>query len=87
MKNYFLNCFFLLKNYFSYSVPSILRNSNRFRRDPRQLEEEEEIWFNEEDDFGDVSPTGKSEIDSLGEFLKIILSFFILDYISFKNRP
>nr|SVE76237.1 EOG090X01QS [Daphnia longispina] len=31
------------------SVPSILRTT-RYRRDPRQLEEEEEIWFNSEDD-------------------------------------
>nr|CAD7398827.1 unnamed protein product [Timema cristinae] len=34
------------------SVPSILRNS-RYRRDQRQLEEEEEMWFNEDDDFDD----------------------------------
>ncbi|XP_016843430.1 serine/threonine-protein phosphatase 4 regulatory subunit 3 isoform X2 [Nasonia vitripennis] len=32
------------------SVPSILRNS-RYRRDQRQLDEEEEMWFNEEEDF------------------------------------
>ncbi|XP_063706016.1 serine/threonine-protein phosphatase 4 regulatory subunit 3 isoform X2 [Culicoides brevitarsis] len=48
------------------SVPSILRNSARFRRDPRQLEEEEEIWFNEEDDFGDVHSTSKTDIESIG---------------------
>lgn len=35
----------------------------RYRRDQRQLEEEEEIWFNEEDDFTDV-PTAKPEIES-----------------------
>lgn len=35
----------------------------RYRRDQRQLEEEEEIWFNEEDDFTDV-PTTKPEIES-----------------------
>ncbi|XP_014226663.1 serine/threonine-protein phosphatase 4 regulatory subunit 3 isoform X2 [Trichogramma pretiosum] len=51
------------------SVPSILRNS-RFRRDQRQLDEEEEMWFNEEEDFdegeavvpaatADLVPTGK----------------------------
>lgn len=33
-----------------YSVPSILRNS-RYRRDQRQLEEEEELWFNEEEEY------------------------------------
>lgn len=32
------------------SVPSILRNS-RYRRDQRQLEEEEELWFNEEEEY------------------------------------
>ncbi|XP_044728570.1 serine/threonine-protein phosphatase 4 regulatory subunit 3A isoform X2 [Chrysoperla carnea] len=34
------------------SVPSILR-SGRYRRDQRQLEEEEEMWFNEDEDFED----------------------------------
>ena len=32
------------------SVPSILRNS-RYRRDPRALEEEEEMWFEGEDEM------------------------------------
>lgn len=35
----------------------------RYRRDQRQLEEEEEMWFNEEDDFSDV-PAAKPEIES-----------------------
>lgn len=35
-------------------MPSILRNNSRFRRDQRQPPEEEEMWFNEEDDFEDV---------------------------------
>uniref|UniRef100_A0A1B6LV67 Uncharacterized protein n=1 Tax=Graphocephala atropunctata TaxID=36148 RepID=A0A1B6LV67_9HEMI len=60
------------------SVPSILRN-NRYRRDQRQLEEEEEMWFNEEDDFDDgeaVVPANtsniinkklSSELDSIGK--------------------
>jgi protein phosphatase-4 regulatory subunit 3 len=37
-------------------VGSILRggnNANRFRRDPRQLDEDEELWFNDEEDFDD----------------------------------
>jgi len=53
-------------------VPSILRNSSRYRRDQRQLEEEEEIWFNEEDDFADVAANKvTAELDSsLGNFLK-----------------
>ncbi|XP_055313304.1 serine/threonine-protein phosphatase 4 regulatory subunit 3 isoform X4 [Sitodiplosis mosellana] len=34
------------------------------RRDQRQLEEEEEIWFNEEDDFSDVVPTSKADIET-----------------------
>ena len=45
----FLNC----------SVGSILRQG-RFRRDPRQLEEEEEMWFNEDDYGDDDSPTSAS---------------------------
>lgn len=36
----------------------------RYRRDQRQLEEEEEIWFNEEDDFTDVVQTSKPDIES-----------------------
>nr|SVE73405.1 EOG090X01QS [Daphnia atkinsoni] len=38
------------------SVPSLLRTT-RFRRDPRQLEEEEEIWFNSEEDDADDNGT------------------------------
>lgn len=49
------------------SVPSILRNSSRYRRDQRQLDEEEEIWFNEEEDFSD-NKAGSPELDtSLGK--------------------
>ncbi|XP_052869118.1 serine/threonine-protein phosphatase 4 regulatory subunit 3 [Anopheles cruzii] len=47
------------------SVPSILRNSNRYRRDQRQMDEEEEIWFNEDEDYSDTA--GKAvptELDS-----------------------
>uniref|UniRef100_A0A2M4A6W3 Protein to be involved in carbohydrate metabolism n=1 Tax=Anopheles triannulatus TaxID=58253 RepID=A0A2M4A6W3_9DIPT len=40
------------------SVPSILRNSNRYRRDQRQMDEEEEIWFNEDEDYSET--TGKA---------------------------
>lgn len=36
------------------SVPSILRNS-RYRRDQRQMEEEEEMWFNEDEDFDETT--------------------------------
>ncbi|KXJ70453.1 hypothetical protein RP20_CCG023537 [Aedes albopictus] len=50
------------------SVPSILRNSNRYRRDQRQLDEEEEIWFNEEEDFAETNKAGSPELDtSLGK--------------------
>lgn len=31
------------------SSPVILRN-DRFRRDPRQIDEDEELWFNNDDD-------------------------------------
>uniref|UniRef100_A0A1B6CNK5 Serine/threonine-protein phosphatase 4 regulatory subunit 3-like central domain-containing protein n=1 Tax=Clastoptera arizonana TaxID=38151 RepID=A0A1B6CNK5_9HEMI len=60
------------------SVPSILRN-NRYRRDTRQLEEEEEMWFNDEEDLDDgeaVVPANASniinkklntELDNLGK--------------------
>lgn len=40
----------------------------RYRRDQRQLEEEEEMWFNEEDDFTDVVPTSKTDIDPYSEY-------------------
>lgn len=40
-------------------MPSILRNS-RYRRDQRQLEEEEEMWFNEDDDYDDGPSVHKS---------------------------
>lgn len=36
----------------------------RYRRDQRQMEEEEEIWFNEDDDFTDVAPANKPEIEA-----------------------
>ncbi|CAB3383793.1 Hypothetical predicted protein [Cloeon dipterum] len=52
-------------------VPSILRNP-RFRRDPRQLEEEEDMWFNDEEDFEEAADTKKldSELDSLGKLME-----------------
>lgn len=35
-------------------VPTILRQANsRFRRDDRQLDEDEEMWFNDDEDFDD----------------------------------
>lgn len=49
------------------SIPMI-RNI-RYRRDQRQLEEEEEIWFNEEDDFTDVVQTNKPDIESYSEYI------------------
>ncbi|XP_026462673.1 serine/threonine-protein phosphatase 4 regulatory subunit 3-like [Ctenocephalides felis] len=56
-------------------VPSILRNS-RYHRDQRQLEEEEEMWFNEEEEFEDggdsVVPAHKidTDLDSLGKIIE-----------------
>ena len=35
---------------FPTSMPSILRN-NRFRRDARSMEEEEEMWFDQDEDL------------------------------------
>ncbi len=51
------------------SVPSILRN-NRFRRDARTLEEEEELWFDQDDELeeGDgilpMTDTLKTKLDT-----------------------
>ena len=69
------------------TVPALLRNS-RYRRDPRQLDEDEEMWFNDEDEIEDgeavvpasTSPdlTGRkaeSDLDSIG---KLSLESFIL---------
>lgn len=52
-----------------FSVPSILRNS-RYRRDQRQLEEEEEMWFNEDDDFDDGEAVVPAANDILGKKLE-----------------
>lgn len=46
------------------SVPSIMR-TNRYRRDQRQMDEEEEMWFNEDDDFDEgeaVVPAANSSL-------------------------
>jgi protein phosphatase-4 regulatory subunit 3 len=63
------------------SVPALLRNS-RYRRDPRQLEEDEEMWFNDEDELEEgeaVVPASNSsdmigrkidaDLDSIGKLL------------------
>lgn len=70
-------------------------STGRFRRDPRQIEDEEEIWFNNEDDEFDDSEavvphtgmTGSTEItaseqlDSIGNFQeKILSSLFKLNF-------
>lgn len=55
---------------FSCRMPSMLRNNSRFRRDQRQLTEEEEMWFNEEDDFEDVP--ADSKLDSMGELSSLV---------------
>ena len=55
--------------YLYYSVPAILRATNRYRRDQRQLEEEEEIWFNDEDDFTDVTSVKPEYDTTIGELL------------------
>lgn len=48
------------------SMRSILRN-HRFRRDARTLEDEEEMWFNDEEDLEDgeavVPPSDKMKND------------------------
>ena len=51
------------------NTASLLRN-NRFRRDQRMLEEEEETWFDQEDEVDDgenimpMSEVLKSKLDS-----------------------
>ena len=62
---------------FNFSV-SILRNNSRYRRDQRQLDEEEEIWFNEDEDFTDKP---NPELDSsLGKCsVKLVSHYGILE--------
>lgn len=73
-----------------HSVPLILRNTNRYRRDARQLEEEEEIWFNEDDDFVETPPVKTPEIENTGEgnlivFVKeLSLRVFELNFLGFE---
>lgn len=64
---------------------SVTVSTGRFRRDPRQIEEEEEIWFNNEDDeFDDAEAvvphtgmadateiTASDQLDSIGKFYTI----------------
>lgn len=52
---------------------------NRYRRDQRQLDEEEEMWFNEDDDFDEgeavvpatnsslINKKLNSELEAIGE--------------------
>lgn len=58
----------------------------RYRRDQRQLEEEEEIWFNEEDDFSDVVPTSKTDIETYSKHqFFLFLSILSFDFCSSKT--
>ncbi|XP_017001328.2 serine/threonine-protein phosphatase 4 regulatory subunit 3 isoform X1 [Drosophila takahashii] len=45
----------------------IIRSGGRFRRDQRQMEEEEEMWFNEEDDFTEEIDTYNNVMKSVSE--------------------
>ncbi|GFY66551.1 hypothetical protein TNIN_249641 [Trichonephila inaurata madagascariensis] len=52
------------------NVSLIMRNS-RYRRDPRQLEEDEEMWFNDDDEIEDEEPVNENkdlddEFDQIG---------------------
>lgn len=63
---------------------SVTVSTGRFRRDPRQIEDEEEIWFNNEDDEFDDSEavvphagmtdsteiTASEQLDSIGDLKK-----------------
>jgi hypothetical protein len=58
-------------------MPSILRNtSSRFRRDQRQPPEEEEMWFNEDEDFEDVPTDTKITPDLDSSISKNHLKIF-----------
>ncbi|KFM68154.1 hypothetical protein X975_26338, partial [Stegodyphus mimosarum] len=52
------------------NVSLIMRNS-RYRRDPRQLDEDEEMWFNDDDEIEDEEPVNEhkdldDEFDQIG---------------------
>lgn len=57
-------------------MPSMLRGNSRFRRDQRQPPEEEEMWFNEEDDFEDVPTDTKTAPDLDNSISKDLWTFF-----------
>ncbi|XP_034249426.1 serine/threonine-protein phosphatase 4 regulatory subunit 3 isoform X1 [Thrips palmi] len=67
------------------SVPSILRN-NRYRRDQRQLEEEEEMWFNEEEDFEEDSVVPGPDADILTKKLDSDLNSTLAKLVDKKNE-
>ncbi|GBP11805.1 hypothetical protein EVAR_71281_1 [Eumeta japonica] len=50
---------------------------NRFRRDQRQMEEEEEMWFNEEEDL--------EELETYNSVMKLKLSLFDQNNIQLKH--
>lgn len=59
--------------------------TNRYRRDQRQLDEEEEMWFNEDDDFDEgeavVPATNSSLINKkLNSELEAIGETFVMRY-------
>lgn len=54
------------KTKFSLLIFSIPMIRTMRRRDPRQMEEEEEMWFQEDDDFADMN--NKDLATTLGEF-------------------
>ena len=60
-------------------MPSILRNNHtRFRREARTLEEEEEMWFDQEDEMDDgdgVMPVSEMFMGRLGTDLDQINKF------------
>jgi hypothetical protein len=66
------------KFHFSYSNTALSLRNNRFRRDQRALEEEEEMWFDQEDDVDDgenivpMSDMLKSKLDDFDQIDKFI---------------
>ena len=78
-----LTTLFLSKN----SVGSILRQS-RFRRDPRQMDEDEEMWFNDdEDDFEASQNDVTQSIASASSDAKLKSCFVSLKACPSQNGP
>lgn len=80
----------------------MLRTNNRFRRDPRQMEEDEELWFNNDDEEVDeldqplsdcykLEPDFTDQLPSkkskpLGNFINCLFLSYLLTIMFRTNR-